>query len=88
MGPLEIVVPIQFVSCNGHGVTICTTIAGSHGFLIGGDLGNSSNWIMFAVFGHKRELGFRECSDTISMWKEKLNIPPYIIMITFPFTYR
>ena len=24
----------------------------------------------------------------VSMWKEKLNIPPFIILITFPFTYR
>ena len=79
MGPLEIVVPIQFVSCNGHEVTICTTVAGSHGFLIGGDLGNGSNWITFAVFGHMRELGFKECSDIILMWKEKKTLHSTIL---------
>ena len=32
--------------------------------------------------------GANNLSSCLSMWKEKLNIPPYIIMITFPFTYR
>ncbi|KAE8707153.1 DNA-directed RNA polymerase II subunit RPB1 isoform 4 [Hibiscus syriacus] len=46
VGPLEIVVPIQFVSCNGHEIAISTTVTGGHGYLVGGDLGHGNTLVL------------------------------------------